>query len=98
MTYQDLTIDLSKEHFFINLQAGNHNLKYARQHYVNQRFSSSLFSDYSHRQVVGFTLNQKKTMVIRIFFNKYNSPEGDRVSESTYYPIKLNTLTMIYSR
>ena len=89
--------DLSQEHSFINFQSDNKNLRYARQNYVNRRFSSALFSRYTDYQIVGFTLNEKKTKVIRIFFNKYTRPEGDCVCESTHYPIKLNTLTMIHS-
>ena len=53
-------------------------------------------SDNDDRQVVGFTLNQKKTKVIRIFFNKHNRPEGDHVSESTHYPIKIKKLNMLH--
>jgi hypothetical protein len=90
-------IDLSQEHSFINLQSDNKDLKYARQNCVNRRFSSALFSRYNGYQIVGFTLNEKKTKVIRIFFNKYTRPEGDRVCETTHYPIKLKTLTMLHS-
>ena len=88
---------LSEEHIFINLQVGNKELKYARQHIVNRKFGNVLFSNYNDdRQVVGFTLNQKKTKVIRIFFNKHNRPEGDHVSESTHYPIKIKKLNMLH--
>ena len=89
--------NLSEEHTFINLQVGNKELKYARQHIVNRKFGNVLFSDYNYdRHVVGFTLNQKKTKVIRIFFNKYTRPEGDRSSESTHYPIKIKKLNMLH--
>ena len=88
---------LSEEHIFINLQVGNKELKYARQHIVNRKFGNVLFSNYNDDcQVVGFTLNQKKTKVIRIFFNKHNHPEGDHVSESTHYPIKIKKLNMLH--
>jgi hypothetical protein len=90
-------MNLLQEHSFINLQSDNKDLKYARQNCVNRKFSSALFSRYTDYQIVGFTLNKKKTKVIRIFFNKYTRPEGDHASESTYYPIKLKTLTMLHS-
>lgn len=86
-------MNLSEEHTFINLKTGNKTLKYARQNYVNRRFSNRLFSIYSDVDVVGFTLNKNKTKVIRIFFNKYDNPEGDLVLESVNYPIKIGALT-----
>jgi hypothetical protein len=96
-TMPDYSMDLSQEHFFINLRCGDKQLKYARQGYANSRFSSKLFSYYNGVKVVGFTLNQKKTKVIRIFYNKYDNPEGDRVSETTHYPVKVGCLNMLHS-
>lgn len=88
-----MIMNLSEEHTFINLKFGNKTLKYARQNYVNCRFSNKLFSMYSDLDVVGFTLNKNRTKVIRIFFNKYDKPEGDLVLESVSYPIKVGSVS-----
>ena len=88
-------IDLSQEHSFINFKQKDSKLKYARQKIVNCRFSSKVFSDHSHCDIVGFTLNKNKTKVIRLFYNKHNRPEGDHVSESVYCPIKLHTFNPV---
>ena len=88
--------DLSEEHSFINLKQGNKTLKYARENFVNRRFSNKLFSIYSDYDVVGFTLNKSKTKVIRMFFNKYNRPEGDLVVETVHYPIRIGKDSFYY--
>jgi hypothetical protein len=88
--------DLSQEHNFINFKSKDTKLKYARQKYVNCKFSSKVFSDHSHCDIVGFTLNKNKTKVIRLFYNKHNRPEGDYVSESVNYPIKLHIFNPVF--
>jgi hypothetical protein len=89
-------MNLSQEHTFINLKSGDKILKYARQNYVNRRFSNKLFSIYSDYNVVGFTLNKTKTKVIRIFYNKYSRPEGDLVVETVHYPVKVGLNSFYY--
>ena len=79
-----------QEYTFINLCHNHPTLQFARQNYVNKTFNNKLFSLYEGCQIVGFTLNKGKTKVIRIFFNKHNRPEGDRVVESVKYPIQLS--------
>jgi hypothetical protein len=76
----------SQESAFINLYPDHPTLKYARQNYVNRRFGKKLFSIYENYTIVGLTLSKNRTKVIRIFFNKHNRPEGDRVVESVKYP------------
>lgn len=80
----------SQESAFINLYPDHPTLKYARQNYVNMRFGKRLFSIYENCCIVGFTLNKNRTKIIRIFFNKTNSPEGDRRVDSVKYPVKFN--------
>jgi hypothetical protein len=77
---------LPKEEYFINFKGHDSNLKYARQKIVNCKFSNKVFSDHSNYDIVGFTLNKNKTMVIRLFYNKYSAPCGDYVCESVHYP------------
>ena len=89
-------MNLIQEHSFINLKSGSSTLKYARQNYVNCKFSHKVFSHYEGYEIVGFTLNKNKTKVIRIFFNKYNDPMGDRVCESVRYPIKIGKEDRIF--
>jgi len=89
-------MDLTEEYFFINFKSQNKEIKYARQNYVNRRLSSKIFSWYDGCDIVGFTLNRNKTKVIRMFYNKHRRPEGDRVCESIYYPIRLRVFNPLY--
>lgn len=82
---------LSQEFEFVNLKTENKDLKYARENYVNMRFGKKFFSIYESCDIVGYTLNQKKTKVLRVFFNKYNRPEGDYVTETVRLPIKVGS-------
>lgn len=90
-------MNLSKECWFVNLKEGNKDLIRARQDYVNRRFGKKFLSIYDECDFVGYTLNEKKTMVIRVFFNKHNKTEGDLVTESVHYPIKLGFHSPVYT-
>jgi hypothetical protein len=77
---------IAQEHTFINLYPNHPTLQLARQSYVNKRFSHQFFTWWSdNEQIVGFTLNQKKTKVIRIFYNRSDLINGDHRSESVFF-------------
>ena len=91
---------LSEESQFINL-CNDQNVKYAREDYVKmfsyKKMSKKLMSCYSPTYtIVGYTMNNKDK-VIRVFFNKFLTPEGDRVSESVHYPITLGVYNSIFN-
>jgi hypothetical protein len=86
---------LSEESQFINL-CDDQNVKYAREEYVYKKMSKKLMSCYSSTYtIVGYTMNNKDK-VIRVFFNKFLTPEGDMVSESVHYPITLGVYNSIF--
>ena len=76
----------TEENTFINLYPNHPTLQLARQCYVNKRFSHRFFCHWSdNEQIVGFTLNKKKTKVIRIFYNRSDLINGDRRCESVFF-------------
>ena len=87
---------LSQEHSFINFKQKDSKLKYARQKIVNCKFSSKIFSLHDDYTIVGFTLNKQKTKIIRLFYNKYDNPEGDRVCETVHYPVKVGIFNPLH--
>jgi hypothetical protein len=79
---------LHEEFHFINLKSDNKDLKYARQNFINKRMSiKRLFWIYGDEEIVGYTMNEKKTKIIRIFYNRHDLLKGDLRSESVRYPI-----------
>jgi len=70
---------LQKEFHLVRLS----NVTFARQNFVYKRFSKKTLSYYDDYDIVGYTLNEKKTMIIRIFYNKRN--DNHHVVESVYF-------------
>jgi hypothetical protein len=87
-------MDLQNEHTFINFQKGSKTLQYVRENYLNRNFCSKTLSIYDSCDIIGYTLNEKQTKIIRIFYNKHGRPEGDRVVETVLFSsIKVKKLS-----